>query len=120
MTSEERDHYYRLPKAQQEAYDFYKRQHPNWSHNQLIARAGMDAKLEEVIDQGGQDTDLNNPEIIEQVLIGAKRFLTNAGIYIKEVLDLLNATINNIQNLIMSGVKYIGDKLKDFWRWIGF
>jgi len=122
MTDKERDDYYKLSPQQREDYDYQKRRHPNWSHNQIIAKIMIDSKVEDnIIGRGGTvdpDELSNDPTFLKQVLEGAKAALYEAGIFIAEVFEAIDNAITSLGYLIMTGVRYIGDKLREFWDWL--
>lgn len=122
MTDKERDDYYKLPPKQRADYDYYKRSNPNWSHGNIIAKIKIMGKLTEELDDKGGIMDpeglSNDPTFLKRVLEGARDSLYEAGIFISEVFDAIDNAITSLGYLIMTGAKYIGDKLREFWNWL--
>lgn len=122
MTDKERDDYFKLTPEQREMYDDLKRTKPHWSHNQIIFKIKMDATTIDIIDKKGgtlnPETIVEDPSFLKQVLEGTKNALYEAGIFIAEVFEVLDNAISQLRCLIMSGVRYIGNKLSEFWDWL--
>lgn len=122
MTDTEREQYNKLSQREKEEYEYQKKKRPNWSHNQIYLKVIMDRQTEVVIDQKGGTVDpktlVQDPVFLKQVLEGTKRTLIQLGVFIGEVFEAIDNALTNLGYLIMSGVRYIGDKLKDFWDWL--
>jgi len=119
MTTEEREKYNRLPKADQEEYDHLLRKHPNWDHKQIMAKVAFNRKADDMIEKkGGEDINPDDPSVLEEILKGAKEFLIGVGIFIEDVFEVIDDALTALGDLIADGVSYIGNKLKDFWDWL--
>lgn len=71
-------------------------------------------------DDGTRDPETlkDDPSFLKQVLEGAKDALYEAGIFISEVFEVIDNAITSLGYLIMTGVRYIGNKLSEFWDWL--
>lgn len=122
MTDKEKEEYNNLSLSLQEDYDYEKKKHPNWSHVQIMAKIAIGESLGKTVEEGGGTIDVteleNDPKLLKEVLVGATRVLIEAGIFISAVFDVLDSAISLLGNLVMSGVKYVGNKLSDFWDWL--
>lgn len=122
MTDIERAQYNNLTQSQREDYDYQRKKHPNWSHNQIITKVMLEDSIGNIVDNGGGTLDpetlKDNPQFLKQVLEGAKAALYEAGIFISEVFEVIDNAISSLGYLIMTGVRYIGNKLSEFWDWL--
>lgn len=55
-------------------YDYYKAKHPEWSDEQIWTAVSLDMESDKVIDEKGADVDPNDPDMIKEVLDGARRW----------------------------------------------
>lgn len=122
MTETERQQYNNLTSSQREDYDYQRKKHPNWSHNQLITKVMLEESIGGIVDKGNGTLDpetlKDDPQFLKQVLEGAKTALYAAGIFISEVFEVIDNAITSLGDLIMEGFRYIGNKLSDFWDWL--
>ncbi|MDE5629391.1 MAG: hypothetical protein K2I69_07505 [Muribaculaceae bacterium] len=122
MTDKEREDYNNLKPSLREDYDYEKKKHPNWSHAQIMAKIAIGESLGETVEKGGGTIDAteleNDPKMLKEVLEGAKRVLIEAGVFIYAVFDVLDSAISLLGNMVMCGVKYVGNKLSEFWDWL--
>lgn len=58
-----------------ERYSHYKTLHPEWSDDQIWAAISIEMEAENVLDKKGQDITANDPDIIREILNGAKNWL---------------------------------------------
>lgn len=116
MTYEEQQQYNKLSYAQQKEYDGYKSIHPTWTHKQIMFKIAMDKKIGDL--PPNVDPDPDDPEILAEILKGAKLFLIGVGIIIYEVFDAIDDMLDTLGDLISRGVRYIGDRLEEFWEWL--
>lgn len=117
MTYEEQQEYNKLSNDAKDEYNFIKSKHPTWSHNQIIQRMAVTIKIGDMLNKG-KDVDPNDPEILTEILKGAKSILVNLDIIINGFFEAIDDALNILGTLIESGAKYIGDKLKAFWDWL--
>lgn len=93
-----------------ERYEFYKRNHPDWSDEQIWTAISLDMQAENVVEKGGEDVDLEQPDVVEKILIGARNWLSNALPQIfQKVKDLFNDLINTIASWVQRGLQYVVD-----------
>lgn len=122
MTEAERQQYNNLSSSLREDYDYEKKKHPNWSHAQIMAKIAIGESLGKTVEEGGGTIDAtglgNDPKLLKEVLEGAKRVLIEADVFISAVFDVLDSAISLLGNLVMSGIRYVGNKLSDFWDWL--
>ncbi len=118
MTLQEKEEYNKLTKESKEDYDYQKRKHPEWNHNQIMARVSFETTITETIGKGGGNVNPKDPKVLVKILEGGKRFLERLGINIGEVMRAINMAINSLKGLISTGIKYIGDTLSGILDWI--
>ncbi|MBR5778162.1 MAG: hypothetical protein IKY22_06870 [Bacteroidales bacterium] len=93
-----------------ERYDFYKRNHPEWSDEQIWTAISLDMQAENVVEKGGEDIDLEQPDVVEKILVGARNWLSTALPQIfQKVKDLFNNLINTIASWVQKGLSYVVD-----------
>lgn len=59
----------------EDLYNRYKTSHPEWSDDQIWAAISIEMEAENVLDQKGQEITANDPDIIKEILDGAKNWL---------------------------------------------
>lgn len=62
-----------------ERYDYYKQNHPDWSEEQIWTAISIDMQTKNTVLSGGRDIDITDPDVISTIL-------RKAGDWIKEVL----------------------------------
>ena len=91
-------------------YQFYKEQHPDWSDEQIWTAISIDMQTAQTIKQGGDDVDVNNPEIIADILEGAKRWLKEVLPHIFEKIGkIIDTAISNVVTWVKKGFDYLID-----------
>lgn len=101
-----------------ERYNYYKRLHPEWSDEQIWTAVSIDMQTAQTVKNGGEDLNINDPQLIADVL-------RKAGIWLKEVLPhvfekigkLIDKAIASVVSWAKKGVQYvieiIGDLLNE-------
>lgn len=117
MTYEEQQQYAKLSSDQKDDYNHFRSKHPGWSHNQIMQKLAIETKIIDILNDGG-DVNPDDPEIMTEILKGAKEVLLNLGIIIDSFFEAIDAALNVLGNIIEAGINYIGDKLKAFWDWL--
>lgn len=56
-------------------YKFYKDNYPDMSDEQIWTAVSLDIKSKDVVVKNGADVDINSPDIIEQIIRAAARWL---------------------------------------------
>lgn len=96
-----------------ERYNYYKQLHPDWSEEQIWTAVSIDMQAAKTVKQGGEDVDVTDPNVITDILSGAKRWL-------KEVLPNIFERIGKfIDNAIASvitwakrGIQYLKELIE--------
>lgn len=117
MTYEEQQQYNKLPYSQQRAYDRIKSENPGWGHRQIMFKVAMEKKTDDFVNSNS-DPNPEDPEILAEILRGAKSFLVGLGIFIAEVFEVIDDMLCTLVDLIDRGIRYVGDKLEEFWEWL--
>lgn len=122
MTQKEQEEYNKLTPNQKADYEHKKNQFPEWSHHKIYTSIIIsDTVLKKLDgDDGTKDatTLINEPDFLKDIFEGAKTTLEGLGVIADTVFAALDAAIDTLSNLIWQGVKYVGNKLKDFWDWL--
>lgn len=98
-----------------QTYNKIKAKHPDWSEEQIWTAVSLDMESDRIIDNGGDDIDPNDENLIKQILIGAERWLEEVlpAIY-KKVEDFFRRVISTIGDWIKRGIQYLKE-LIDIW-----
>ena len=118
MTASERQEYNRLPQEAQDDYNYQKRKHPSWNHEQLMSKISIENEIETLIGKGGKDVNVSDPATLKDILVGAKAFLERYGINIGRIMDAINGAIKSLQYVIKTGLEYIGEKIFGAVAWL--
>ncbi|MBO7211972.1 MAG: hypothetical protein J6V44_13365 [Methanobrevibacter sp.] len=93
-----------------ERYNFYKKEHPEWSDEQIWTAISIDMQTAKTFRDGGYDVDINQPDVVEKILVGARNWLSTALPQIfQKVKDLFNNLINTIASWVQRGLQYVVD-----------
>ena len=57
-------------------YDEYKAKHPDWSDEQIWTAISLDMEADVVIENKGKDVDPDDPDVIKEILVGARNWLS--------------------------------------------
>lgn len=117
MTYEEQQQYSSLSYNQKQEYDFIKRTHPNWNHTNILKKLALSIKIEDMMGTGAKDVE-NDPEILKEILLGAKSFLLGIGCFVLDVFEAIDDALDTLTDIIAEGISYVGDQLRDFWDWL--
>lgn len=117
MTYEEEQQYNSLSYDARQEYDHIRRMHPNWSHKQIMTKLALDLQTIKIVDEGKQNVD-DDPEILREILQGAKAFLIGVGCFVWDVFEAIDDALDALGDLIARGITYVGDKLSEFWNWL--
>jgi len=118
MTNEERQEYNNLPKNERDNYDYVKRNHPNWTHSQIMTRLAFDKKAGDLIDNGSSDIDPEDTSILKMILEGAKEILKKWKILNSKIMETIDDTISYLSDLIKKGITYLSDILWGPIKWL--
>lgn len=92
-----------------------KQSHPEWSDEQIWTAISLEMEAENVIEKRGKDINPEDPDLITQILIGAKKWLEEVlpTIY-QKVEDFFKKIISTIGDWIRKGFDYLNE-LIDRW-----
>lgn len=91
-------------------YDEMKAKHPDWSDEQIWTAISLDMEADKVIDDKGADVNPDDPDIIREILIGAKRWLSEVLPQIFErVRNFFDKLITTIGTWVKKGLAYVVD-----------
>lgn len=114
MTYQEQQEYNRLPYDARQDYDFYSKKYPHWTHTQLINRIALGHEIDKMTNNG-KNVDINDPGTVAAILRGAKAFLQRVGIYIQAIFDYIDNILDELGDLIVKGITFVGDILDDIF-----
>lgn len=118
MTNEERQQYNKLPKNERDNYDYVKRNHPNWTHSQIMTKLAFDKKAGDFIETGPADIDPADTSILKMILKGAKEILKKWNILNSKITEAIDDTISYLSDLIKKGITYLSDILLGPIKWL--
>lgn len=89
-------------------YDYYKAKHPEWSDEQIWTAVSLDMESDKVIDEKGADVDPNDPDMIKEVLDGARKWLSEVlpDIFAK-VAKFFDTLLTTIGEWVQKGLSYV-------------
>ena len=84
-------------------YDYYKAKHPEWSDEQIWTAVSLDMESDKVI-----DVDPNDPDMIKEVLDGARRWLSEVlpDVFAK-VAKFFDTLLTTIGEWVQKGLSYV-------------
>lgn len=93
-------------------YVFYKSKHPEWSDDQIWTAISLDMESEKVITEKGKDIDPNDPDIIKEILDGARNWLKEVlpNVFAK-VSHFFDKLLTTIGDWVSKGLTYIVDAI---------
>ena len=98
-------------------YDVMKANHPEWSDEQIWTAISLDMEADRVIELKGVNVNPDDPTIITEVINGAKKWLQEILPHIFEkVKEFFNNLIENIQDWITEGLKYVIEHISKYLR----
>ena len=100
----------------EEKYNHYKRLHPEWSHEQIMAAVSIEMSAANKVTEAGEKADPNDQELVRSVLLGAKEWLHEVLPEVfANVANFFDDIINNIGKWIEKGLSYVFDKCMFMW-----
>lgn len=96
----------------EEKYEYYKKLHPEWSQEQIMAAVSIDMSAANEVSKAGKDADPNDPELIGAVLQGAREWLHEVlpEVFAK-VAEFFDYLITNIGKWAEKGLAYVVDAI---------
>lgn len=93
-------------------YDYFKAKHPEWSEEQIWTAVSLDMESDRVIDEKGSDVDPNDPDMIKEVLDGAREWLSEVlpDIFAK-VAKFFDKLLTTIGEWVQKGLSYVVDAI---------
>lgn len=89
-------------------YDYYKSKHPEWSDEQIWTAVSLDMESNKVIDEKGADIDPNDPDIIKEVLDGARKWLSEVlPVIFAKVSQFFDKLLSTIGEWVSKGLTYV-------------
>lgn len=95
-----------------EKFNKIKAKHPEWSDEQVWTYISLDMQADVVIDENGKDVDVNDPDIIADILRGAKNWLQEVlpDIFAK-VAKFFDKLLTTIGEWVQKGLSYVVDAI---------
>lgn len=108
MTEEQKRQYNELSPNGKAEYLKSMERHPDWSHNQHMAKVSIMEQADATIGGGGKDVNPSDPKLWKIILEKASSFLHTIGALTKEIKQKFDHALDAIKTLIFMGVKKIG------------
>lgn len=91
-------------------YAEMKAKHPDWSDEQIWTAISFDMEADNVIEKEGKDVNVDDPDIIEQIVRGARRWLEEVlPAIFEKVRTFFDNLITTLATWISKGLKYVID-----------
>lgn len=89
-------------------YQYYKNLHPEWSEEQIWLAVSCDEQAKITVKNGGDDININSPEIIDHIIRAAQRWLEENLPYIFEkVKQFFANALRSLANWARRGWEYL-------------
>ena len=119
MTPAEQKEYDRLPENARMDYDYNRKKHPGWNHQQIMTKVGFEQQTDVMVGgEGGKDINPTDPNTLVVILEGGKRFLQRYGIDIGKIMDAINHAISGLKRAISTGLDFIGRTAAQAIAWL--
>lgn len=93
-------------------YNHYKSLHPEWSDDQIWAAISVEMEAENVLDRKGPDMQVNDPDVITEILNGAKKWLQEVLPNVFEkVAVFFDRLISTVGEWIQKGLSFIVESI---------
>ena len=91
-------------------YDEYKAKHPDGSDEQIWTAISLDMEADVVIENKGKDVDPDDPDVIKEILVGARNWLSEVLPQIFErVKNFFDKIICTLASWVQKGLQYVVD-----------
>lgn len=91
-------------------YKFYKELHPEWSEDQIETAVSIDMSAENEVNRRGKDINPDDPDLIRDILEGARRWLEEVLPQVFErVRGFFDNIISTLTTWVQNGLKYVVD-----------
>lgn len=100
-----------------EKYNEIKAKHPEWSDEQIWTAISLDMEADNVIENKGTDVNPDDPDIIKEIIIGARKWLSEVLPQIFErVAQFFDKLITTIGSWVQKGLTYVIDLIDTLFR----
>ena len=97
-------------------FEELKAQHPGWSDEQIYSKMSLDLETDRIIEEKGEDIDVNDPDIMQEIIQGAMEWLDDVfPIIFEKVRDLFQNLLVNIGTWVQKGLKYLFDYINMYF-----
>lgn len=91
-------------------YNEYKAKHPDWSDEQIWTAISLDMEADVVIENKGEDVNPDDPDVIKEILVGARNWLSEVLPQIFErVKTFFDKIISTLGTWVQKGLQYVVD-----------
>jgi hypothetical protein len=97
-------------------FDEFKSKHPEWSDEQIWTAVSIDMQSDTTIEEKGKDVNPNDPDILKQILIGAKKWLQDVlPVIFEKIKAFFEDLISSFEKWVKKGIDYILEAI-GHWR----
>lgn len=95
-----------------ERYNHYKTLHPEWSDDQIWAAISVEMEAENVLDKKGPYMQANDPDVIKEILDGAKKWLQEVlpNVFAK-VATFFDRLISTVGEWVQKGLSFVVESI---------
>lgn len=91
-----------------ERYEYYRKNYPDWSDEQIWTAISIDMQTAKTVKDGGEDIDVNNPDVISEILEKASQWL-------HEVLPVI---FEKVKQFFAKAIATVVDWAKRGWEYL--
>ena len=109
MTPQQQHEYNNLPLDDRRDYDLFASQHPNWDHDMVMKRVGINRQIGLLLGDNPMEVDIDKkPEFQKIVLEGIDRWMSKYAPRIhQQIGPFIHKAIEKLNYYIQQGIKFI-------------
>lgn len=93
-------------------YEEFKAKHPEWTDEQIWTAISLDMQSNKVIEEKGENVDPNDPDFIQEVINGARRWLCEVlPAIFEKVSKIFDKLLSTIGEWVSKGLSYVIDAI---------
>lgn len=100
-----------------ERYNYYKNAHPDWSEEQIWTAISIDMQTKQTVVSGGDNLDVNDPEVISSILRKASDWIKEVLPHIFEKIGrFFDEAIASVISWAKKGIQYLQELIQKAFK----